>query len=86
MSPFQIFRAPAIQCTLGFATMGLAANPGFSDLNPIDGPPSLHNSDHGYNDLKFVTLYSEIGTVNTIMVIAKSSEMHFKLFLATTWL
>ena len=55
-----------IQYTLGFATMDLAANLGYSDRNPVDGPLSLHNSDLGYNDLQFSLLYSEIATVNPI--------------------
>ena len=49
---------------IGFCDYGFSGQSGYSDPNLIDGPPSLHNSDHGYNDLQFSHLYSEIATVN----------------------
>ena len=36
-----------------------------SDHSFVEGPPSLYNSDLGYNDLKFRPLCSEIVTVDT---------------------
>ena len=49
---------------IGFCDYGFSGQSGYSDHNLVDGPPSLHNSDHGYNDLQFSHLYSEIATVN----------------------
>ena len=49
---------------IGFCDYGFSVQSGYSDRNPVYGPLSLHNSDHGYNDLQFLHLYSEIATVN----------------------
>ena len=49
---------------IGFCDYGYSGQSGYSDHNLVDGPPSLHNSDLGYNDLQFSLLYSEIATVN----------------------
>ena len=38
---------------------------GYSDLNPVDGPASLHNSDLGYNDLEYLILCIEEMTIDT---------------------
>ena len=62
---FNIHNTILIQSTLGFATMGLAANLGIATANPPDGSLLLHNSDLGFNDLQFRLLCSEIATVNT---------------------
>ena len=46
----KIIKDIKVQSTLGFATMGLAANLGIATATPSrDGPPSFHNNDLGYN-------------------------------------
>ena len=50
---------------IGFYDYGFSGQSGYSDRNPVDGPPSLHNSDPGYNDPQFWPLCSEIATVDT---------------------
>ena len=49
----------------GFCDYGFSGKSGYSDCNPVDEPPSLHNSDSGYNDPQFRPLCSEIATVDT---------------------
>ena len=49
----------------GFCDHGFSGQSGYSDRNLVDGPPLLHNSDLGYNDLQFWPLCSKIATVNT---------------------
>ena len=50
---------------IGFCDYGFSGQSGYSDRNPVDGPPSLHNSDPGYNDPKFRPLCSNIATIDT---------------------
>ena len=50
---------------IGFCDYGLSGQSGYSDRYPLDGPPLLHDSDLGFNDLQFRLLCSEIATVNT---------------------
>ena len=53
-----------LQYTVGLATMSLAANLCIATSNHLTDPPLLHISNHGYNDLKFWPICSEIVSVN----------------------
>ena len=37
---------------IGYSNLGYSGRAAYNDLNPRDGPPSLHNSNLVYNDLK----------------------------------
>ena len=52
---------------IGFCYYGFSGQSGYSDLNPFDGPPSLHDSYLGYNALKFRPLCSEIVNIEVTL-------------------
>ena len=55
---------------IGFCDYGFSGQSGYNDCNIVDGPPLLHNSDLGYNDLQFRPLCSKIATVPTLLEVA----------------
>ena len=63
-----ILHQPDNTVYIGFCDYGFSGQSGYSDRNLVDGPPSLHDSDHGYNDLKFLHLCSDIVTVKAFGV------------------
>ena len=62
-----VFGNPEIATTvyIGFYDYGFSGQSGYSDRNPVDGPPSLLYSNLGYNGLQFRPLCSELATVDS---------------------